>query len=266
MDKFLKRPGAPAAAAKKKPKTDGVVDLDAATKPEVSRELVGEFGSIWAEKLLSELTSKYFTDCMEKVVAERKKATVYPPPDMVFNAFRLCPFDKVRVVIVGQDPYHGPNQAMGLCFSVPRGTKVPPSLANIYKAANITCDHGDLTSWGRQGVLLLNTLLTVEQSKPMSHKDFGWDRFTTAVISAIGKERSGVIFLLWGLPAQKKCKMIDRKKHIVLEAVHPSPLSAYRGFMECGHFDKVNKILRGRGETEINWEPNASPERVCAAQ
>jgi len=176
--------------------------------------------------------------------------------DKVFTAFQLCDLDAVRVVIVGQDPYHGPNQAMGLSFSVPKTTAVPPSLKNMYKEAGVECNHGDLTGWARQGVFMLNALLTVQEGKPMSHKDFGWETFTDSVLAAINRSRSGVIFLLWGAPAQKKCAKIDTAKHKVLKAVHPSPLSAYRGFLGCGHFKEVNDILRSRGEAEINWNPS----------
>lgn len=191
------------------------------------------------------------------------KIRCYPPKDQIFNAFQHTNINDVRVVIVGQDPYHQPGQAMGLCFSVNKGIKVPPSLVNIYKCINqdknikgfTTPKHGDLTKWADQGVLLLNTVLTVEDSKPNSHKDFGWLDFTNEVIRVISSELEGVVFLLWGAPAIKKKEIINKsnKRHHILETVHPSPLSASKGFFDCGHFSKTNELLEADGKKAINW-------------
>jgi uracil-DNA glycosylase len=191
------------------------------------------------------------------------KIRCYPPKEQIFNAFQHTKISDIRVVIVGQDPYHQPGQAMGLCFSVNKGVKVPPSLVNIYKCLAqdkavkgfTTPKHGDLTKWADQGVLLLNTVLTVEDSKPNSHKDFGWLDFTNEVIRLIATELEGVVFLLWGAPAIKKKEIINKgsKKHHILETVHPSPLSASKGFFDCGHFSKTNELLAADGKTPINW-------------
>ena len=188
--------------------------------------------------------------------------TIYPPAKDVFNAFRYTELKDIKVVIIGQDPYHGPNQAHGLCFSVLPGVKTPPSLVNMYKelAQDIPGfeipDHGYLKSWAEQGVLLLNTVLTVEQGKAHSHaKTTGWETFTDRVIQAVNDHCEGVIFLLWGAHAQKKGKVIDRNRHHVLMAPHPSPLSAHRGFFGCKHFSQANQILLEKGHTPINWQP-----------
>jgi uracil-DNA glycosylase len=183
---------------------------------------------------------------------------VYPLNSQVFAALQLTPLDKVRVVIIGQDPYPGPNQAHGLCFSVQRGIPLPGSLQNIFKELEASLGikrpkHGCLESWAQQGVLLLNTSLTVEAGKPASHSGWGWETFTDELVNQLGKSREGLIFLLWGSHAQKKCATIDRKKHTILSAPHPSPLSAHRGFLGCGHFAKVNEILKARGEAPIDW-------------
>ena len=179
---------------------------------------------------------------------------------MIFNAFNLTPFDKVKVVILGQDPYHGDNQAMGLSFSVPKGVKIPPSLINIYKEIYDDLginepNSGDLTYWAKQGVLLLNASLSVEKGKPNSHKDFGWHLFSDAVIKKISDEKYGVIFLLWGNFAKNKANLIDQNKHFILTAPHPSPL-ARGGFFGCKHFSKTNEILKKLGKSPIDWDLN----------
>ncbi|CAJ1448335.1 unnamed protein product [Effrenium voratum] len=190
---------------------------------------------------------------LQEVEEKRASQVVFPPPDLVFRAFLATPLDKVRVVIVGQDPYHGRGQAMGLSFSVPRGAAVPPSLQNMLREANAwPAPHGDLTSWTEQGVLLLNSVLSVAQGQPNSHKGLGWERLTDAAIRAINKERQDVIFLLWGKDAQSKASLVDGS-HVVLIAGHPSPYSYERHFKGCGHFQKVNELLTARGEAPIRW-------------
>ncbi len=216
----------------------------------------------WHDVIGLEKEQEYFQQTLKFVEAERAAGKViFPPTKDVFNAFRLTEFDDVKVVILGQDPYHGPNQAHGLCFSVLPGVKTPPSLVNMYKelAQDIEGfqipNHGYLKSWADQGVLLLNTVLTVEQGKAHSHSKTGWETFTDRVIDALNQHRQGVIFLLWGSHAQKKGQMIDRNKHHVLMAPHPSPLSAHRGFLGCKHFSQTNQILKQLGKAPINWQP-----------
>ncbi len=182
----------------------------------------------------------------------------FPPMSLVFNAFEHTPFDEVRVVIVGQDPYHGPGQAMGLSFSVPRGVPIPPSLRNMFRELETDCgitrpSHGDLTHWADQGVLLLNTSLTVRAHEAASHAGRGWERITDAAIRALAEQRDGIVFLLWGRHAQSKRTMIDERRHLVLTAPHPSPLSASKGFFGCGHFSQANAYLVERGEPPIDW-------------
>ena len=184
--------------------------------------------------------------------------TVYPSNDNIFRALELTPIENVKIVILGQDPYHGPNQAHGLSFSVMKGERIPPSLKNIYKELYNdikmdTPDHGFLEGWARQGVLLLNTTLTVERGKPASHKGQGWEEFTDAVIREISALGRPVVFMLWGAHAQAKQTLIDTDKHLVLTAPHPSPFSAHKGFLGCGHFSKANAFLRDHGQTEIDW-------------
>lgn len=189
---------------------------------------------------------------------------IYPPGADIFNAFAHTPFEHVRVVILGQDPYHGPGQAHGLSFSVRPGVRVPPSLQNMFKEIEGSLgiprpDHGCLTPWADQGVLLLNAVLTVEAGQAGSHQGKGWEGFTDAAIDALNREREGLVFLLWGSHAQKKGQLIDANRHLVLRSVHPSPLSAHRGFLGCGHFAKVNEYLASRGDTPIDWSlPPAS--------
>jgi uracil-DNA glycosylase len=183
---------------------------------------------------------------------------IYPPSAKIFAALDATPFDAVEVVILGQDPYHGPGQAHGLCFSVPPGVAVPPSLANIFAEIQRDLgiarpDHGCLLPWAQHGVLLLNAVLTVEDSKPGSHQGKGWEGFTDHVVETLSREREGLVFLLWGSYAQAKGKLIDSRRHCVLRAPHPSPLSAHRGFIGCGHFSSANRWLAGRGAAEIDW-------------
>lgn len=213
----------------------------------------------WYEVLRPQFEAPYFAQLKEFLVAERHQHTCYPPGSLIFNAFDSTPFDKVKVVILGQDPYHEPGQAMGLCFSVPQGVLVPPSLVNIIKEINddigtqIPAGHGDLRGWAEQGVLLLNATLTVRAHQAGSHQRHGWEEFTDAAISAINEHRSGVVFLLWGSYAIAKRKLIDPTRHHVLTAPHPSPLSAYRGFFGCRHFSQTNAILTQQGLQPIDW-------------
>jgi uracil-DNA glycosylase len=185
-------------------------------------------------------------------------ARIYPPGPRIFGAFEATPFDRVKVVILGQDPYHGPGQAHGLCFSVLPGVPVPPSLQNIFKEINGDLgipppDHGCLLPWARQGVLLLNAVLTVEDGRAGAHQGKGWEGFTDHVIETLAREREGLVFLLWGSYAQAKGKVIDSRRHRVLRAPHPSPLSAHRGFLGCGHFSATNQYLAQRGQTPVDW-------------
>ena len=215
----------------------------------------------WDDILGQEKQQPYFQRMVQFVESERAVGkTIYPPSQDVFNAFNLTELDNVKVVIWGQDPYHGPNQAHGLCFSVLPKIKTPPSLVNIYKelATDIPDftipQHGFLQSWAEQGVLLLNTVLTVEQAKAHSHAKIGWEQFTDTVIQQLSDHCSGLVFLLWGSHAQKKGLVIDTQKHHVLIAPHPSPLSAHRGFLGCKHFSETNKILKQQNQSPIIWQ------------
>lgn len=215
----------------------------------------------WQEVLGPVKRADFFQQLMARIDAERAAGkAIYPPASEVFNALSLTPLDNVKVVILGQDPYHGPGQAHGLCFSVQSGVKTPPSLVNIYKelAQDIEGfhipEHGNLTAWAEQGVLLLNTVLTVEQGKAHSHAKWGWETFTDAVIKSVNDTQHGVVFLLWGSHAQKKGQNIDTQKHYVLNAPHPSPLSAHRGFLGCRHFSQTNTLLSQQGKTPVNWQ------------
>jgi uracil-DNA glycosylase len=216
----------------------------------------------WKKALAEEFDKPYFKMLSDFVRGEYAKGKTYPPPRNIFRAFDLCPFDKVRVVIIGQDPYHGPQQANGLCFAVSDGIGLPPSLKNIYKeiSDDLKIDYekmvksgGDLSRWAKQGVLLLNATLTVSANTPGSHQGKGWEEFTDAVIQKLSDERSGLVFMLWGNYAKKKGAMIDRSKHLVLEAQHPSPFSAYSGFFGCKHFSRANEYLRKKGLEEVDW-------------
>ena len=212
----------------------------------------------WREVLQTEFDKPYFELLTDFVRHAYRTTQCFPPAGQIFRAFDLCPFDKVRVVIIGQDPSHDVNQAHGLCFSVQDGVKIPPSLDNIYKELNRDLGKpipttGNLTHWAQQGVLLLNATLTVEAHKAGSHQGKGWEELTDAAIMALNEKREKIVFMLWGSYAQRKGKYIDRRKHLVLEAVHPSPLSAYRGFIGCGHFSQTNNYLVQHGQTPIVW-------------
>lgn len=215
----------------------------------------------WQQLLGQEKLQPYFIDTLAQVEQARASGQViYPPQADVFNAFKLTELENLKVVILGQDPYHGPNQAHGLAFSVRHGVRVPPSLQNMYKELALEYpefqlpEHGCLESWAQQGVLLLNTVLTVIATQPNSHRHLGWEQFTDKVIASISEQCQGIVFLLWGSHAQKKGRYIDRERHFVLEAPHPSPLSAHRGFLGCGHFKQANELLVKQGKTPINWQ------------
>lgn len=213
----------------------------------------------WKTFLSGEKEQPYFQKALQYVQQRRAAGiAVYPPASDVFNAFKYTSFEKVSVVILGQDPYHGPGQAHGLSFSVPRNKPFPPSLQNIFKELRRDVGtpyptSGCLESWAQQGVLLLNTTLTVEEGKPQSHAEIGWSIFTDKVISILNEEKEGLIFLLWGAYAQRKAAMIDPIRHHILMAPHPSPLSAHRGFLGCGHFSKTNELLAKQGLPPISW-------------
>lgn len=213
----------------------------------------------WKAALANEFTQDYFAKLMDFVADERAKHTVYPPEHQVFEAFNRTLFEQVKVVILGQDPYHGPNQAHGLCFSVQRGVAIPPSLRNIYKELQADLgimppSHGHLIRWAQQGVLLLNATLTVRADSAGSHQKHGWERFTDAAIAAVAQQRQHGVFMLWGNYAQSKATLIDDTKHCILKAAHPSPLSASRGFLGCKHFSKANAYLEQHGINAIDWE------------
>ncbi|MEH2922600.1 uracil-DNA glycosylase [Samsonia erythrinae] len=221
----------------------------------------------WHDVLAQEKQQPYFINTLEFVAKERAAGKIiYPPQKDVFNAFRYTELHQVKVVILGQDPYHGPNQAHGLSFSVRPGVPAPPSLVNIYKelASDIPGfeipPHGFLQSWAAQGVLLLNTVLTVEAGRAHSHANLGWETFTDRVIAALNERRDGLVFLLWGSHAQKKGNIIDRQRHHVLKSPHPSPLSAHRGFLGCKHFSQANQLLEQQGLTPIDWTPRLPEE------
>jgi uracil-DNA glycosylase len=213
----------------------------------------------WYTALKEQFEAPYFAQLKEFLVAERQQHTCYPPGSKIFAAFDSTPLDKVKVVILGQDPYHEPGQAMGLSFSVPEGVQVPPSLVNIIKEINddlgtqIHATSGDLSGWAAQGVLLLNATLTVREHAAGSHQRHGWEQFTDAAIQALSQRRSGIVFLLWGSYAIAKKALIDQTKHHVLTAPHPSPLSAYRGFFGCKHFSQCNNLLLQQGLEPIDW-------------
>ena len=215
----------------------------------------------WKEAIGEEKEKPYFQQILQQVHQARQAGiTIYPPQNEVFSAFSLTEFDQVKVVILGQDPYHRPNQAHGLSFSVKLPVAPPPSLLNIYKELATDIEgfvvprHGYLVDWAKQGVLLLNTVLTVEEGKANSHANWGWETFTDKVIAQLNAYRENIVFLLWGSHAQKKGAFIDRNKHCVLTAPHPSPLAAHRGFFGCHHFSKANEYLKAHGMAEINWQ------------
>jgi uracil-DNA glycosylase len=212
----------------------------------------------WKQALESEFSQDYFKRLTDFVRGEYRSQTVYPNPKNIFKAFYLCPIEQVRVVILGQDPYHGAGQAHGLCFSVQEGVSVPPSLQNIYKeiasdVGSVTDTSGNLEHWARQGVLLLNATLTVRAHEAGSHQGKGWEVFTDAVVNYLSDEKEGIVFLLWGKYAQEKGRIIDTDKHLVLTAAHPSPFSAHSGFFECKHFSKTNTYLEKQGQKPIEW-------------
>lgn len=210
-----------------------------------------ELNRDWYNLLYDEFERPYFIELMDFLDAEYdiRKKEIYPERSNIFNALNLTPFEDVKVVIIGQDPYHNPGQANGLAFSVPDKCAIPPSLRNVYKELGIESDSGNLEGWAKQGVLLLNSILTVEKNKPLSHAEKGWEIFTDEIIELLNYEKSKLVFMLWGKYAQEKGKVIDRTRHLVLEAPHPSPFSAYKGFLGCGHFEKCNKYLK----EPVNW-------------
>ncbi len=215
----------------------------------------------WKQELKQEFTKSYFQQIVAFLKTERIQGkTIFPPGPLIFNAFTQTPFDKVKAVIIGQDPYHGPGQAHGLCFSVQDGIQPPPSLINVYKeiesdlGTGMPARYGNLTKWAQQGVLLLNAFLTVRANEPASHSKIGWEEFTNAVIRKISDEKKGVVFLLWGKFAQEKQSLIDETKHHVLKAAHPSPFSVEKGFYGCKHFSKTNELLLKQGLEPVDWK------------
>jgi uracil-DNA glycosylase len=221
-------------------------------------ELKPRIEESWRELLMDEFRSTYFSELRSFLVDERSRHTVYPPGSQIFAAFECAPFHKVKVVIIGQDPYHGPGQAHGLCFSVPDGVAKPPSLQNIFKEIHDDLGHeipgkGNLSGWARQGVLLLNASLTVRANRAGSHQNKGWERFTDAVIKTLSDEKEGLVFLLWGNFAIAKASLIDQGKHHILTAAHPSPFSAHKGFFGCRHFSMTNEILQAQGKPPVDW-------------
>lgn len=213
----------------------------------------------WKQVLSKEFEKQYFRHLTDQIKYQKQQGVViFPPSGQIFNAFELTPWDQLKVVLLGQDPYHGLGEAMGLCFSVPKGIKIPPSLKNIYKEIQNDLNlqlplHGDLSFWAQQGVLLLNASLTVIKDQPNSHKDLGWHQFTDAVIQTINDKKEGIVFLLWGNYAKSKSKLIDKQKHFVLESSHPSPLAG-NGFFGNHHFSLTNEFLNRTGKQPINWQ------------
>ena len=213
----------------------------------------------WKKIISTEFKKNYIQDLDKYLIKEQKKYKIFPPKKKIFNSMNITSFEEIKIVIIGQDPYHGLGQAHGLAFSVSKGIPIPPTLKNIFKEIkndlNINnCDVGDLTKWAKQGVFLLNSILTVRENKASSHQNKGWEQFTDNIISAISKNHKNIIFLLWGKFAQKKKKLIDSSKHHILISSHPSPLSAHRSFFGCKHFSKCNKILKKLDKSIINWE------------
>lgn len=216
----------------------------------------------WLEVLEDEFSKPYMAELRAFLQEEKRRYRVYPPGPEIFSAFWHTPFDRVRVVVLGQDPYHGPGQAHGLCFSVRRGTPPPPSLVNIFRELRDDlgippAGHGELTAWADQGVLLLNAVLTVREHEANSHRGRGWETFTDRVVHELATRKEGLVFVLWGSSAQQKAARVDRRRHLVLSAPHPSPLSAARGFFGSRPFSKINEHLRGRGEAEVDWRLGA---------
>lgn len=222
-------------------------------------ETMGAITNDWAEKLKPEFSKPYYKQLYNKVREEYSTHQIFPPADDIFNAFHFTPLNEVKVVILGQDPYHNVGQAHGLCFSVKPDVEIPPSLVNIYKELNddLGCyipNNGYLTKWAKQGVMMLNTVLTVRAHQANSHHDIGWEQFTDAAIKVLNEVDRPIVYLLWGSPAQKKAAMLNNPKHLVLKAPHPSPLSAYRGFFGCKHFSQTNKFLQENGIESIDWQ------------
>ncbi|MBT3622411.1 MAG: uracil-DNA glycosylase [Flavobacteriales bacterium] len=223
-----------------------------------------QLNSDWKTFLKEEIKSDDFKKIISELSAERKHHTIFPENEMIFNAFNQTNIDELKVVILGQDPYHGKGQAHGLSFSVPEGVKTPPSLRNIFKELKSDLNlpisnNGNLSTWAEQGVLLLNSTLTVREKEAGSHQKIGWEIFTDNIIKKISDKKEGIIFLLWGAFAQKKSALIDKEKHHILTAAHPSPFSAYRGFLGCKHFSKTNKILINNNKQPINWKLCSEP-------
>ncbi|XP_063171741.1 uracil-DNA glycosylase isoform X1 [Candoia aspera] len=224
-----------------------------------ARYIPAELGQSWRVSLAGEFSKPYFAQLMTFVAEERKHYTVYPPQHQVFTWTQLCDIHDVKVVILGQDPYHGPGQAHGLCFSVQRPVPPPPSLENIYRELATDIEgfshpgHGDLTGWAKQGVLLLNAVLTVRAHQANSHRERGWEQFTDAVVSWLNENLDGLVFMLWGAYAQRKGSSIDRKRHHILQTAHPSPFSVHRGFFGCKHFSKTNEFLKESGKRLVDW-------------
>lgn len=220
---------------------------------------MGAIANDWAEKLKPEYAKPYYRDLYNKVKEEYSTHLVFPPSEDIFNAFHFTPLNEVKVVILGQDPYHNVGQAHGLCFSVKPDVEIPPSLVNIYKELqdDLGCyipNNGYLTKWAGQGVMMLNTVLTVRAHQANSHQGIGWEQFTDAAIRILNEEDRPIVYLLWGSPAQKKAQMLNNPKHLILKAPHPSPLSAYRGFFGCHHFSKTNEFLKANGLEPIDWQ------------
>ncbi|XP_041078635.1 uracil-DNA glycosylase-like isoform X2 [Polyodon spathula] len=224
-----------------------------------ARNVPEGFGVSWRKALSAEFAKPYFVRLMAFVAEEQRRHTIYPPMQQIFSWTQECDIQDVKVVILGQDPYHGPKQAHGLCFSVLKPVPPPPSLENMYKELSEDIEgfehpgHGDLTGWAKQGVLLLNAVLTVRAHQPNSHKDRGWEQFTDSVVQWLNNNQEGLVFMLWGSYAQKKGISIDRRRHHVLQAVHPSPFSAHHGFFGCKHFSKTNERLKKSGKKPIDW-------------
>ncbi|MBQ4572227.1 MAG: uracil-DNA glycosylase [Clostridia bacterium] len=217
-----------------------------------------QFNNSWDILLKDEFQKPYYLNLRKFLVQEYRTQKIYPHMDNIFNALKYTDYQDVKVVILGQDPYHQPNQAHGLCFSVQKGVNPPPSLQNMYKEIHAEYgypipSHGELTYWAKQGVLMMNTVLTVRESQPNSHKGMGWEIFTDNVISLLNQRPEPMVFLLWGANARAKTKLITNPNHLVLESAHPSPLSAYNGFFGNGHFKKANEFLKSKGMTEIDW-------------
>ncbi len=227
----------------------------------MSMQVSPQIEESWKEVLSKEFQKPYFSELKQFLLKEKQKYTIYPPGPRIFSAFNHTPFHNVKAVILGQDPYHGPGQAHGLCFSVPEGIAPPPSLVNIFKEIRADLNipvppHGNLENWARQGVLLMNATLTVRARQAGSHQKKGWEIFTDKVIETVSSQKSGVVFILWGNYAQQKTSLIDASRHLILKAVHPSPLSASRGFFGCRHFSKTNNYLQENNKQPIDWSLN----------